>query len=170
MEHDVNTPLGLVTLPDNTIDRDFAVSEGYQAFSSELLRLALLGIGAIAFLMVELDPGTDESPSMIRKHLADLTPWLYLALAGFGVCSAAALGHRYCSNDGLACHVKYLRLRKRGQDENDPKVQTERDWRKRLWTAGTWLLLTAALSLAAGVVALSVAFGVAIRLLARGGA
>src|SRR4051794_19369465 len=119
MAHDPNKPLGLVPLPDNTIDRDFAVSEGYQAFSSELLRLALLGIAAIAFLLVQLDPGTKDSPSLIRKHLADLNPWLYFALAGFGVCSAAALGHRYCSNDGLACHLKYLRLRERGQGEDD---------------------------------------------------
>lgn len=166
----LRTPLGLVSLPDNTVDRDFTVSDGYQAFSAELLRLALLGVGAIAFLLVQLDPGTNDTPSLIRQNLAALKPWLYVALACLGVCSATALGHRYCSNDGLACHVKYLRLRQRGQGEDDAQVQTERYWRKVLWRTGTWLLAIAALTLAAGIVALSGAFAVAVGLLSRSGA
>jgi hypothetical protein len=157
-----DTPAGLVPLPNDTVERDFKLSEGYTAFSAKLLRLALLGVAAIPFLLGQLDSGTKESPSPIRTHLSALEPWLYLALTGFGICSAAALGHRYCANDGLACHVKYLRMHLKGQSE---KVNDERDSRDRRLKSSALLLAIAAGSLAAGVIFLSIAFARAIHLL-----
>src|SRR5437016_9967 len=64
--------LGLVELPKGAIDTDFAISERYQSFSGELLRLALLGIAGIGFLLVQLDPGTKEAPSLIRQNLQSM--------------------------------------------------------------------------------------------------
>ena len=157
--------LGLVVLPERTVDRDFAISEGYQSFSGELLRLALLGIAGIGFLLVQLDPGTKETPSVIRANLGTIQVPLYVALLCFALCSATALAHRYCSADGLACHVKYLRLRLTGLRDEDESVMRERLWRKRLWTMGTWLLASAAVTLAVGAGALACAFALAVGLL-----
>ena len=43
--------LGLVPIPENTFEHDMAISNKYQAFASEVLRLSLLGIAAIGFLL-----------------------------------------------------------------------------------------------------------------------
>jgi hypothetical protein len=44
-------PLGLVELPDKTIDFDLILLQRYQEFSAELLRVSLIGISAIGFVV-----------------------------------------------------------------------------------------------------------------------
>jgi hypothetical protein len=45
----IKRSLGLIDTPDNTFSNDLHVSDRYQAFSAEMLRLALLGIAGIGF-------------------------------------------------------------------------------------------------------------------------
>jgi hypothetical protein len=157
---------GLVTLDQRTFEYDLAISERYQAFSAELLRLALFGIGGIGFLLLKLDPGTTDHLSIIRQNLASLRPFLYVSLVSFGVCCAAAVAHRFASADGLAFHLKLLRLLQGGYTESHEKVVRERRGRKHRWGSATWLLGIASCALAGGTGTLAWAFVKALELLA----
>ena len=161
--------LGLVQLDERTFEHDLAISERYQAFSSELLRLALLGLAGVGFLLVSLDPAKDGQPSVIRGNLSSIAPWLYATLACLGVCCAASLAHRYVSADGLAFHLKYLRLLKSGSSPEDKTVQEEREGRSKRWNAGTILLAVAAGALAGGAASLAAAFAIAVKVLSPAG-
>jgi hypothetical protein len=157
---------GLVTLGERTFEYDLAISERYQAFSAELLRLALLGIGGIGFLLLKLDPGTTDHPSLIRQNLASIQPFLHVALVSFGLCCTAAVAHRFASADGLAYHLKLLRLLRDGYAESHEKVLKEHRGRRQRWGSATWLLVIASVALAAGVGTLAWAFVKALELLA----
>src|SRR5882762_10065709 len=101
--------LGLVPMPEHTIEHDFAMLTKFQEFSSELLRLALLGITAIAFAVSKwLFSKSDEVP-LATAHLAVARPWLILALVAFSIAAFAALYHRYASADSMSWHLQAMR-------------------------------------------------------------
>ncbi|HRH46027.1 MAG TPA: hypothetical protein PKY82_30570, partial [Pyrinomonadaceae bacterium] len=106
--------LGLVEIPQHTFEYDLKISEGYQNFSSEILKLSLAGIGAISFMIVNF---------YLTKDLAEKFSWLisysnfgvmlFFSLLFFGISSALALLHKYFGFDSKAYHLNYLRLEKR---------------------------------------------------------
>jgi len=49
-----NKSLGLIETPENSFSNDLQISDRYQTFSAEMLRLALLGIAAIGFIVVNI--------------------------------------------------------------------------------------------------------------------
>ena len=61
--------LGLVEIPDNTYEHDMAVSNKYQKFSAEVLRLSLLGIAAIGFLLTNTLFKSSSKPDQISPSL-----------------------------------------------------------------------------------------------------
>src|SRR3954469_760119 len=142
--------LGLTQVPERTFQHDLDVSERYQNFSSELLRLALLGLAGIGYLLVSLDPPTDKKASIILAHLKEIDSYLYVALFCFGACAAFSLAHRYFSADGLSYHLEYLRLSLRGAPEDSSRAKDERKSRNRRLKLGGFLLFAAALSIGLG--------------------
>jgi hypothetical protein len=101
-------PLGLVELPEHTLDLDMKLMERYQNFSAELLRIALLGITAIGFVASRTLSlaRTEERIPPLPQH-----PKLLLigALILLAISAGAALVHRYFSADSMACHIKAMR-------------------------------------------------------------
>lgn len=144
--------LGRIKIEESQLQQDWELTDRYQAFSSEILRLAGLGIAIIGFLY--------------EKSMQNLTLPLPKALAGasgllFAAAIVFALLHRYYSTDTMACQIRYLRLSKRkSEDSLEPnelaEIETEsvneRElWHGRLKSCGVWLVLAAIAFGAAGV-------------------
>ena len=116
---ETNQSAGLIQIPAGTFEHDLAIGDRYQNFSGELLRIALLGIAAVGFLLLNfLFGASDKSPEMIgaaKKTLAnsDFRFYVYATLFLFGFSAGFALLHRYFAADSKAYHLKYLRLREK---------------------------------------------------------
>ena len=157
--------LAEVSLDDDSCREDFSIMDRYQSFSSELLRVALLGIAVCGFLLKEV--------YFAEKHdsfLAALKGYRHIfqfGMLSLALCAAFALAHRYVSSDSMAFQVGYLRLRKLrdAAGEGDAQYQclnakmaTEKSrYRNRLKMCWWWLLL-AAIFHVLGVLALAFTF------------
>lgn len=141
-QHDPNErnprSLGLVEVPNNTYEHDLAVSNKYQNFSSEVLRLSLLGIAAIGFLVTNT-VFKNSAPPHQTGPLGALLPkefkyLITLSLAWLGMSAGCALLHSYFSADTVAWHLSVIRRELRKADEDDVAVVRERKKRKRYLT------------------------------------
>jgi hypothetical protein len=153
--------LGNIVIPEEALKHDWMLTEKYQAFSAELLRLAGLGIAAVAFLYEKALKG---SPDLRAKELAGY------GVYAFAVAIVFALLHRYYSSDTMSCHIRYLRLQHRlkypelGSLPGAEKKAIEREaeeertlWHDRLASCGLWLVFSA-IAFAAGGVFVAVSF------------
>lgn len=105
--------LGLEQLPSGTFEHDLSVSERYQNFSTELLRLSLSAIGVIGLLVINnlFSKDNGESIRWLISH-SSFGFWLVISLICFGVSAGLALLHLYFGADSKAYHLKYLRMEK----------------------------------------------------------
>jgi hypothetical protein len=119
------------------IEIDFKVYEGYVAFSSEVVRLALLSPTVFAFFVAVA--GKDAA----IKNLKDvIEPGRYQLMAGLAFMAMAVLFgllHRYCAIDFMCTLVEERRRFK----------HRDKGWRLRassaaIWAAPLCLLLGAA--------------------------
>jgi hypothetical protein len=160
--------LGLVNLPENSIQHDFGLADRYQAFSAELLRLSLLAIAGIGFLLANVFIKDKESPSY-QAFLSDPNIRLYLSrsLWCLGISSGAALLHRYVSTDSLASQLRYARIhaRKKSSDFNRKRrrllvirvsnADFERVKRQVAFSISYWSLWLSAILLGVGAILLA---------------
>jgi hypothetical protein len=133
-------------------EQDLAINERQQAFSAELLRLALLGIGGVGYVASRVLPGGTAAEAALRMSIG--AKWLVLlAAVSFGLSSASALGLRYFSSDLIASQLRIVRLRIRGSADDARQAKREEARRNRRLKLMRPLLLfsSAALSLGAGV-------------------
>lgn len=152
--------LGSVPLPSETFEHDLSVSDKYQSFSAELLRLALLGVGAIGFLISNFVLQREAATNL--KSSSGLKPYLVLSLISLGISAACALLHRYFGPDSLACHLEALRLMLRnnaGDRKNAEKQEEARDRRFKfcariLFASATFLWVGAVFLIASLVIAI----------------
>lgn len=133
-------------------EADVAMLDRYQAFSGELLRVSLLGIGVVGFFAEKLAAALGKS--MIVKGAA------WCAVGGFAAAMAFALAHRYFSTDGMFYHLRAVRRESQGKDSND-----EREDRNRIFARSGQYLGASALCFGFGVIALGVAILVLLGLL-----
>jgi hypothetical protein len=147
-------PLDAVSLPDGTVEHDFSVSAGYQAYSAELLRLSLAGVAGVGFLIAH----ATEKNSFPAGALAQIGPALLAALTFFGVAASFGVLHRYLSGDSLAHSVEALRLLKRGSDGDLARRRRVITKRNLQFQAAGWSLIASGVSLLGGVPALWVSF------------
>lgn len=94
--------LGRIAISENQTKVDFQILDKYQSFSSEILRLSLIGIGAYAFLL--------KDASEVFKNIS--RPLSIISIVSFALAAACSLVHRYYSSDCMAYHIRYLRLKK----------------------------------------------------------
>lgn len=85
-------------IPKEAFESDLALLDRYQAFSAELVRISLLGVGLVGFFFTKPE---------VRNDLSTIASTV--AAGAFAFATALALGHRYFSSDGIHYHLKSLR-------------------------------------------------------------
>ncbi len=131
MKIDVGTPV-----LEDAYKADLEILDRYQSYSSELIRLSLLGIGALAFFLTQVALA-HEPPSDLKDELAALAFGISALL--FTLSTACALSHRYHSTDGFASHIKAIRFAT-GKPPRATEAAMEACLRNRTYTvSGRWL-------------------------------
>jgi hypothetical protein len=102
---------------DDPFKRVADILDKYQQFASELLRLALLGIGAIGILITTAAKSSDFGVSLALTSRTKLL--LSLSLVAFGICALASLLSRFFATDSLAYHHGALRIREKHPQTHD---------------------------------------------------
>jgi hypothetical protein len=154
-------PLGLTPLPDNTFEHDLSISDRYQSFSSELLRLSLLGIAVIGFLVTNVFWKSASRVTMTKSHLqllSESATCIKLSIVFLGVTACCSLIHRYIGPDSIAFHLESLRRYKQQSPINLEKALDQANKRNFRFRLAEKMLLLAAISLSAGAIALAMAF------------
>lgn len=154
--------LGHCELPARTFEYDLAVQERIQSFSTEILRLSLLGIGAIGFIAINTILKS-EDPVSVQSWIRIA---VVIALVSFGISSVAALLHRYCMVDFLSWQLQSLRRDVRMKEitnQNDidnEKAQAakERVIRFRRYIYSRYSIVLSAVFLGVGGVSLAIGF------------
>jgi hypothetical protein len=124
---------------------DLEVSDRYVNYSSEILRLSLLGIGGFGtFLLLQYD-NTGFQMGLATKIL------MLISVLFWAVSACLSLAHRYFSSDTLACHINYHRL---VDDDRKKKEKEQRRWLLKLCTK---LIVWNAISFGLGILIFSMA-------------
>jgi hypothetical protein len=117
-----------ISLPDDVFKADFEITDKYQAFSGELLRLALLGIAGYGFFIgnVALD---NASPSRFYSVVLNQSGLLIAGLALLALAAGFAVAHRFFSTDCLSHQITILRILRRmsSPDWSDDEKEHDRD-------------------------------------------
>ena len=168
----LNLNLGNVVIDENRIKPDFQILEKYQNFSSEILRLSLIGVGAYAFLFKEIFAKKPEEAKPLVELVQKSPLNKYLIVAGiifFAMAAACTLVHRYYSSDLMAFHIRYLRIKKYISDaheifEETPKgtatleeAREEKEDRDVILQLCEFMIACSAIFLGLGVVCTAVA-------------
>ena len=119
-----------IQLGDESFKADFEITDKYQAFSAELLRLSLLGIAGYGFLLSHVAM-KDAGPSEFFNALSNLASVLGVGVSCLGLAAGTALAHRFFSTDCLSHQIAILRLLKRTESSNWTEEEKAED-RKRL--------------------------------------
>ena len=152
--------LGVIAVPDSTVEHDFDIQSRYQDFTSEILRLSLLGISAVGYIVLKyLFP--DKEPSTNVPDEAR-TPFV-IALIAFGLASVASLLHRYVSVDSLSWHLQAIRKELRGASGDASSAKEDRKRRYSRFLISRYAVIAAAGSLGVGACTLAYAFYTLIR-------
>lgn len=150
--------LGEIPIPKDTFELDLQINEGYQAYSAELLRLALLAMTGLAAVWIKVFvPGDVHLILPMWSRIAFL-----VSFAVFSGAAGAALFHRYAAADSLAYQLTALRRRVRNRPANEShpsdsdlaaRQEAERD---KLFTRSEILLQSGVALLLAGVMCFGV--------------
>jgi hypothetical protein len=166
--------LGGLALGEDIYKIDLAVLDRYQSFSSELLRLSLLGIAGYGFLIGNLvfKITSGNGQFVLLASFTQSRIILSVGAIALALTAITALGHRYFSTDCITHYVRRLRLIKRHVDISDDGSQESEVERKKLsgiisteerslrkdllWCK--WLLAASSLFLLLGAVCVAWAF------------
>jgi hypothetical protein len=161
--------LGGLALPEDIYKVDLAVLDRYQSYSSELLRLSLLGIAGYGFLITNVvfkaPPGSGGANLVMPHYILDyVLPFGAIVLA---LSAMFALGHRYFSTDCIAHYVRRIRLQKKheglpeGDAIRDEMIKNITDEEERLekdLRRCKWLLIMSGVCLICGAACVAWAF------------
>jgi len=103
MKNQIDNDEASIPIHEETYKADLELLSKSQAFSSELLRLSLLGLSVFGVLLKYL---------VFHDH--DTKKWFILSIICFGICAGFSLFHRYFSTKGLMYHI--LNIRKPSKD------------------------------------------------------
>jgi signal transduction histidine kinase len=102
-----------IKIDESHYKADFIILDKYQAFSSEILRLALLGLAIFGYLLTDvIFKFTDDQKKFVFVDSFRSSSFLFavgaLVLLFAALC---ALGHRYYSTDCMTHYIRRFRLR-----------------------------------------------------------
>lgn len=151
--------LGNVEVSDKTFANDVVISDRYQTFSAELLRLSLLGIAGIGFLVVNVILKDNSRQILNNRYFVG---FLSASLVFLGLSAAGGLLHRYLATDSLAEQLIIVRLEIRNVRGDDARLEkSKNNRRKQFKRSGLSLLFSGAfLWFGAVCLALSFIFGI----------
>ncbi len=133
------------------------VLEKYQAFSTEILRLSLLGIAGYGFLVANIALKIEDG-GLHLLATGFLRPlFLILGVFSLALSSLSALAHRFYSSDCLTHFVRLLRLNNSKIDCSDIIEAEERSLEKDLNRCKLFLLV-ACCGLFSGAVFVAMSF------------
>ncbi len=105
---------------------DFAVLDRYQAFTTEVLRLSLLGLAGYGFLISNVVfrtlPNNDQR---FLKAFNDNQLLWAAGIVALGIAAASALAHRYYSTDCMTHFVRRIRLSERLTSATEGRLNDE---------------------------------------------
>jgi hypothetical protein len=161
LKRDVISPIPATTTADLRLDEqvykpDFEITEKFQSFSKELVRISLLGLGAYGFLIkMAADQGGDRYLEALRIHKV----LAVLGVAAFAICASCALLNGFLATKCLAHQLiiaRYFgRLDGDRYDEHTKEsfrdvIQEHQRAQKRVLRFGNGCLLAATLALIGG--------------------
>ena len=145
-------------IPEEEVAADFRIADLYMGFSAELLRLALIGIGALGFLLSE--KVLDRSALLTGHSRGTIIAAVMLLLLS----ACLSLAHRYLASESMAYQLSVLRTRRvlagkeEGEERNakagELKAEIDR-WHARLKWSGHFLA-GASIALGLGIASLSI--------------
>lgn len=104
-------------LNDSHYQPDFEIADRYINFSSELLRLSLLGItGFGTFLLLHF---REEKPI---EFSSSVKLWMLISVICWSATASFSLAHRYFASDSMAYHIAYLRTGSNSEYEGRKKM------------------------------------------------
>lgn len=118
--------LGTVELKSGTFEHDIAVVDRFQRFSTELLRISLIGISAIGYVIFRMpldEAGLGLRDSPTAKSL------VIVSLVCLGIAASSALLHRYPSTDSISWHLQSMRRYSRGAEDDLETAERDRELR-----------------------------------------
>ena len=152
--------LGLIPVPERTIEHDFALLARFQEFSAELLRVALIGISAIGYAVSRIFfPETKAAGVPIDPVVKGL---VIAALVSLAVSAAAALVHRYYAADSMSWHLQAMRRYERHSGTDVERADSEFRARHRRFRISSGAIASSACALGVGAALLVAAIVLAI--------
>ncbi|MCC9019768.1 hypothetical protein [Flavobacterium lipolyticum] len=164
--------LSSIPINEDNYKVDFIILERYQSFSSEILRLSLLGLTIYGFLITNvIFKITDcEKKYIFIKPFSANKLWLFLGAITLILTALLTLGHRYFSTDCMTHFIRGFRLRQKISEiksvkTKDNKVLTKLkkslkneklSFEKDL-NRCKWLLLVSCLFLITGILIITIA-------------
>ena len=144
--HLVEKFLNLVPIEQDSYTSDIELLKQYQAYSAELLRLSLAGLGVIGFLVTS---------KLVTQSAVKIC--LIASIILFGMSAGGALGHRYLSSDGIHHLMKAIRLSKLKNPAEDQIKLQDCQMREKYRKSWNYLRLSC-LSLGLGAIAIAAGF------------
>jgi hypothetical protein len=147
------------------LKKHFDILDRYQAFSTELSRIALLGVAAVGYLITsstcKLEPGAVR---LIQIETPSTKIALWLSAVLLSVSAGLALFHRYYSTDSMASMIRAQHLiNKAAEGLPAAAVEAELEERNRRFKRSGWMLALSSIALCSGAASLAIAFLLSIR-------
>ena len=139
----------------HSFDDDVGLLDRYQSFSGEVLRLALLSLGAIGFLLTTAQKN-EKGDAVLSLEAKGVRPLFVVAIICLSLSICCSLVHRYYSTDSMAWH---LDKRRREKPAHIEKATRARD---RAFDISTWSIFAAPALLTIGAAAVAIAFSLAL--------
>jgi hypothetical protein len=145
-------------LEDNVYKPDFEITAKYQAFSNELVRLSLLGLGAYGFL-IKLSSGSTENASNFEHAIQRHSILAVCGVLAFAICSVCALMNGFLATKCLSHQLvisRYLGRLEGNRWDDDAKesfrrvIREQQQAQRSVLTLGNQSLFLATVALANG--------------------
>ncbi|OXB25351.1 hypothetical protein B0A80_01580 [Flavobacterium tructae] len=164
--------LSNIPINEDNYKVDFIILEKYQSFSSEILRLSLLGLTIYGFLITNvIFKITDKEDKLMSiESFSDNKVLLLLGAVTLILAALVTLGHRYLSTHCMTHFIKGLRLRQNiseiestvANDKNEfitlsKKIDNEQSSFEKNFNLCGWLLFASCLFLITGILIVTIA-------------
>ena len=146
--------LGALDVPEVRYKADLELHDRSQAFSSELLKLALGGIAIVGFLLANFPA------SQLQQSLKDIPIRVLFSatVVAFALSATASLLQRFYAGSALFHHLQVIKLLLLGDTSPESEVDMNLSIRTTKFLQAHSLLRSAAILLVIAALLLSVAF------------